>query len=219
MSTTIRCDAGNPDPAVIAEIADELEAGKIVVIPTETQYGLCLRADRDDSMEIISSVKRRNQAVKSALFVKDMVMAGRFCMVNDIAHTLAELFLPGPLTMVLPPKANQCVVCNDFASNHGFGVRISSSPIVYTLMNRLPFPVTATSANLSGNLTPPEVNRIKETFGDDVSLYIDCGPLRTKIPSTVVRVHDDDIEVVRHGLIAERDLRRHLNKGGMHGGF
>lgn len=188
-----------------------MESGAAVVMPTETQYSLSLRADRAESMDTIVRIKKRDGFLKSALFVSDMDMAKDFCRVSQLAERLAERFLPGPLTLVLPERENQSRVFTGFLSEDGFGVRLSSSPVVEAVMGRVPFAVTATSANISGKPAAMSITEIAKTLGDEVALYIDGGPCRSMTPSTVIKV-DKEVAVLRHGLMSEAEIRQFLKE-------
>ena len=213
MSRILRCDPVNPDDAVLNEAAGVLSSGGIIVIPTETQYGLAIRADRDGTLDEICRLKQREVDLKPALFVRDIDMAENFCVVNNLARQLANKFLPGPLTMVLPPIDNQIFVSRDYLSGDGFGIRISSSPVVAGIMDRVGFTVSATSANISGQQTPADLTEIEKLFGDKVALYLDAGPCRARTPSTVVKVNND-IKILRPGQISEKVIRDNLKSGG-----
>lgn len=209
MSRIIECNSTRPERQEIEEIVKELQAGQAVVLPTETQYSLSVRADRGDVLEMIGRIKKREFAQKTALFVKDMTMASRFCNISETASALARKFLPGPLTMVLPSRANQSLVDEKLASEGGFGIRISSAPIIGAVMASLDFPITATSANISGSMPHRTVHDIAEELGDLVSLYVDGGACSGRTPSTVVQV-GEELEVLRLGQIPEDELREYL---------
>lgn len=206
MSIVIACDPTAPDAEAIRRAAKTLTEGGAVVLPTETQYGLSVRADRPDAPEKIVRIKKRNKARPVALFVKDIGMAELFCEVTDTARKLAARFLPGPLTLIMPIRPGQTAAAAAFASADGFGVRISSSPIVKAVMNQVTFPVTATSANLGGNRTPVTVTEIRKELGDEVDLYLDGGQCRGLIPSTVVKA-GAQAEIVRHGVISDAEIK------------
>jgi len=212
LSRVLTCNPADPDRQTVEDAVRSLTDDHAVVLPTETQYGLAIRADRPDAPEKISRIKRRTATFPVALFVKDMRMAERFCEITDRARILADRFLPGPLTMVLPVRRGQDAAALGFASPDGFGIRISSSPLVAAIAARLDFPVTATSANLSGARTPSTVNEIKKELGDAVELYLDGGPCRGIIPSTVVRV-SDGVHVLRPGVIPEVEIISALEEG------
>ncbi|MEZ5360473.1 MAG: L-threonylcarbamoyladenylate synthase [Candidatus Zixiibacteriota bacterium] len=212
MSRTSKCLSSAPDTEVVAEIARVLTEGGAVVMPTETQYGLAVRADRANALTRICEIKKRDANLRPALFVKDLKMAETFCHISSAARLLAEQFLPGPITLVLPAISGQRVISADFISEQGVGIRISSSPLVKAVMDAVAFPITATSANQSGKITPATVDEIKKDLGDTVDLYVDGGPSRGIVPSTVVKVNDD-MEILRHGAIPEREIAAALQKG------
>jgi L-threonylcarbamoyladenylate synthase len=207
----VKCQAARPDNQVIDEIVETLTRGAAVVMPTETQYALAMRADDNDTPEKIGKIKHRPEGVRAALFVKDIKMAGRFCHLSETAEKLAKRFLPGPLTLVMPGRDGQKDVAEGFRSEYGFGIRISSSPIIMAVMDKVPFTVTATSANISGATTPAAIASITEQLAGAVRLYVDGGPCRGIVPSTVIAINGD-LEVLRHGLIAETELRRFLEE-------
>ena len=211
MSRMLTCDPVRPDISVIDEIAAALTDNSVVVMPTETQYSLSVRGDREDAPQKICAVKKRPEVVKAALFVKDLEMAQQVCTVGRAAEILASRFLPGPLTLVMPVRKDQKAVAPGFVSEDGIGIRISSSPLVRAVMDRLPFAVTATSANLSGQMTLDTAIEIKEALGETVNLYVDAGPCRGLIPSTVVKV-GEEVTVLRHGIIPEAEIRRCLEE-------
>lgn len=216
MSRIITCNPAAPDDTVIAAAVDALTAGLAVVIPTETQYGLAIRADSAAAPAAVNRIKGRPEAERSALFVKDIAMAESFCELTPLSRSLAARFLPGPLTLVLPARKDQMVVPPDFLSAFGIGIRLSSSPLVAAVMTRVTFPVTATSANRSGEIPPPTVDLIRKSLGEDVSVYLDGGPCRGLTASTVAAVNGQ-VKILRHGLIAEADIRRHLRQEGLDG--
>jgi L-threonylcarbamoyladenylate synthase len=206
VSRIVTCNPARPDEKAIAVIAEALTDGQVVVMPTETQYALAVRADRDDAGQTIRNIKKRSDDATPALFVKTIEDAEKFCLLSLAARKLAGRFLPGPLTMVVPAKPGQQVIPEDFVSTHGIGLRVSSSPLIRAVMARVRFPVTATSANISGDITPRTVDKIRETLGDSVDLFIDGGPCGGIIPSTVVHVNEA-VSLLRHGVIAETEIR------------
>jgi L-threonylcarbamoyladenylate synthase len=209
VSRIIRCNPDEPDDTVMDAAAQVLKSSGLVVLPTETQYGLAIRADQEGTLEKICRIKKREATLKPALFVKDMEMARKFCRIDEVAVELAEKFLPGPLTLVLPPRNNQSEVPPEYLSPDGFGIRISSSPVIKGIMNRVTFVVSATSANISGRPAPATVAEIERLFGDNVDLYLDAGPCRAITPSTVVRVNGA-VAILRHGQIARDVINRFL---------
>jgi L-threonylcarbamoyladenylate synthase len=211
LSRILACDPVRPDSKVIDQAATALVDGLAVVMPTETQYSLSVRADHDRALKKICAVKKRLETVKAALFIKDLEMARHFCEVNETARKLAHKFLPGPLTLILPGRKDQTVIAPGFLSADGFGIRISSSPIIAAVMERVPFAVTATSANISGREASATIADIEQSLGDSVDLYLDAGPCRSMVPSTVVKVAET-VDILRVGKISESEITRCLEE-------
>lgn len=195
------------------EVVQTLNAGGVVVMPTETQYSLSIRADSGEALKKIQKIKKREASLKPALFVRDMNMAEKFCVIGDSAKRLASSFLPGPLTIVLPGKDDQNLVPTEFRTGFGYGIRISSSPLIAAVMREMKFPVTATSANPSGEAVSSSIDSIIDAFGDEVDLYVDGGmkPSHDLTPSTVVWA-GDEVQVLRQGIIPEADIRNSVGK-------
>ncbi|MDD4053095.1 MAG: Sua5/YciO/YrdC/YwlC family protein, partial [candidate division Zixibacteria bacterium] len=89
MSRVITCNPAAPDDTAIAAVVDALTEGLAVVIPTETQYGLAIRADSDSAPAVVNRIKGRPEAERSALFVKDVAMAELFCQFTPLSRSLA----------------------------------------------------------------------------------------------------------------------------------
>lgn len=219
MHRIISCSATKPETEVLEQIEKILRDGQAVVLPTETQYSLSVRADRRDVLDQIGKIKKRDLTQKSALFVKDMEMASLFCDISETASALARKFLPGPLTLVLPERIDQKVVDSQLASDDGFGIRISSAPIIRETISRLEFPITATSANISGTMPHATINDIAEELGDLIALYVDGGRSPGRTPSTVVKFGNSEndagmLEILRPGQIPATELRNYLKELG-----
>ncbi len=130
-----------------------------------------------------------------------------FAIARDIpapARRLAEVFWPGPLTLVIAAKAGlpRALV----GADGGVGVRVSSHPIARALARRLGRPITATSANLAGQPPATTLAQARAAFGRKVKVYLEGGVLGGSPPSTVVAFDREVIEVLRIGAIPRRRL-------------
>jgi len=199
-------DPIHPDRAVLDKAAESLGRGEVVVAPTETRYGLLVRADDQKYLEILYALKGREGTKATALLVRDLDDAGALGEMTPEALALAEHFLPGPLTLVLrarrswqPPRVVDGKI----------GVRWSSSPVIRGLMAKTSAPLTATSANISGRADPESVEEIVSMFGDRISVYIDAGPL-TGRTSTVVDCSTRKARILREGAVPRAEIERVL---------
>jgi L-threonylcarbamoyladenylate synthase len=207
--TIVRVDPRNPLEAELSMTAELLRSGGLVVAPTETRYGLLIRADRPESLQRLFTVKGRSVLQPTSVFVADIAGAAKLARISESAAKLAKAFLPGPLTLVLPAAV---VWEPPLVVDGKIGIRISSSPVIAGLVARVDAPLTATSANRSGSpdlATPAEIQAV---FGAEVDLYLDGGELMNET-STVVDCTGPEIIVLRRGAIDESEIKRVLGLG------
>ena len=193
-----KIDPDNPVMSLVERAISVLESGGIVVAPTETRYGLLARADRQMPTERLMAIKQRSAGKPVAVFVGTIEMIMHYAEINPTAQMLARVFLPGPLTLVAPAIGSWGKM---IVPDRTIGIRISSSPVIQAIMERVDFPVTATSANLPGDDDNSDVVSIAATLGDRVDLYLDGGVL-LGAPSTVVDCSQDEPVILRQGAIA-----------------
>lgn len=206
----ISLDPVNPAMAPLSEAARLLQMGSLVVAPTETRYGLLARADRDDSLDRLCSVKGRSPRQPMSIFVSDPESIGRFAQLTPSAESLAKAFLPGPLTLVLPAAVRWG---EPIVIDGKVGLRCSSSPIIAGILKYVDFPVTATSANKSGAPDLATAAEISDVFQNLVDLYLDAGPLRNQT-STVVDCCGAEIVILREGAVSTAAIQAALHHSG-----
>ena len=195
-------DVAAPDLETINRAVDILKAGGLVVAPTETRYGLLGRAVKAEVVEKVYRLKKRTLSQPIAIFVGSLEMATHYAELNPPAQFLAKLFLPGPLTLVLKglPEWDSPV-----AHNGKVGIRISTAPVIQEIMERAGFPLTATSANLSGATELSSIDDISRALGAAVDLYLDGGVL-DGASSTVVDCSGDFPTILRKGAIDKKEI-------------
>ena len=194
-------------PSTLPTLLSALRNGAVLAFPTETTYGLGCDPRNRAALEKIYRIKDR-PADKSLPLVADSIeQVEKYFLLSDTAKNLAEKHWPGPLSILLTPKAE---FQKDFESimRDGFvAVRASSHPLVRELTQAYGFPLTATSANLSGQpacLAATDVESIfeNETPDRQPDLIVDGGELPPSEPSTLIKVGDDGgVTVLRQGAI------------------
>lgn len=197
-----KIDTEKPDPAVIDEAADIIKSDGVVVAPTETRYGLLARADRAGAVEKVYTIKRRNRTFPVSIFIKDLDQVGQLAEESEISLKLKDKLLPGPLTLVLNAREG---ALPQIVSGNRLGIRFSSSKVIADLMQRMEYCLTATSANLSGEVELDTVDDIARVFGDKVDMYLDAGKLAHS-SSTVVDCSDGGYKILRVGNITEHAI-------------
>lgn len=192
----------SPDQKVIEKAASLLAEGSLVVAPTETRYGLLARADRPEVLSRLYVVKGRPANLPTAIFVGELKEAEKYGYVNSAARRLAEKFLPGPLTLVIKAKNK---LEEPLVVEGKIGIRMSSAPFIQQLVHKVDFPVTATSANPSGDQDLETIEEIARAFGGKIDMYVDVGVLDNPV-STVIDVSSDSPVVLRQGAVAESEI-------------
>ena len=119
------------------------------------------------------------------------------------ARRLADAFWPGPLTIVMPARDD---IAPELAGPDGVGVRVSPNPVARALSAGIGRPITATSANLSGEAPASTLDEARAGLGEKVKVYLEGGKLTASAPSTVVAVNGNGWKMVRVGAISERQI-------------
>jgi L-threonylcarbamoyladenylate synthase len=172
-------------PAV-ARAADVIRGGRLVAVPTETVYGLAARADSDQAVAAIYRAKGRPDFNPLIVHVADLAQALALAELDAAACALAAAFWPGPLTLVVPRRADaglSAAVCAGLAT---VALRCPAHPVMRALILATGLPLAAPSANRSGGVSPTSVAHVVASLGDRVDLILDGGDCACGIESTIV---------------------------------
>lgn len=189
---------------IIGEIVAELRAGKTLVYPTETCYGLGCDATNAAAVARLFAIKQRQQDKSMLLLMADTSTAREYVRWNDTLDRLAQRYWPGPLTVVAALKPGAVLPAGVVGQDQTLAFRITSHHLAKELCQRLGRPLVSTSANLSAQQSPYEIASVLAMFTDAAAqpdLVIDAGLLPHHSPSTIVRVCGEKIEVLRQGEI------------------
>jgi L-threonylcarbamoyladenylate synthase len=199
----------SPDAGIAIALA-ALRAGEIVVYPTETFYGIAADAFAPAALERIFEIKGRDSAKTIALIAHDVAAAfaiGR--EVPEIARRLANAFWPGPLTIVMSARSG--IPDALIGPDGGVGIRVSSHPIARALAYGLGRPITATSANRSGESPARTIGEARVALGEKVKVFLEGGTLTGDAPSTVIRCGRDGWRLLRAGAIGVDEIEAALS--------
>jgi L-threonylcarbamoyladenylate synthase len=176
-----------------------LKAGELVVYPTETFYAIGADAFSSIALQQLFRVKGREPGRPVGLIAADTAMAFSVARETPIdARRLADAFWPGPLTLVLPARDD---IAPELVGADGVGVRVSPNPVARALSAGVGKPITATSANLSGEAPASTLESARAALGKKVQVYLEGGKLTASAPSTVVAVSGSGWKMVRVGAI------------------
>jgi L-threonylcarbamoyladenylate synthase len=189
----------------IATAAQLLSEGKLVAIPTETVYGLAGNALDTDAVVGIFEAKGRPRFDPLIVHVPSWENARRYLRdAPSQAETLARNFWPGPLTLLLPKQE----IIPDIVTSglDRVGLRCPDHPLTRSLLNQLPFPVAAPSANAFGYVSPTTAEHVKHQLGRKIPYILDGGPCRVGIESTIVGWEDGHPIIYRLGGIGVEQI-------------
>ncbi|KAG1649918.1 Threonylcarbamoyl-AMP synthase [Nymphon striatum] len=135
----------------------------------------------------------------------DLEMARKFGAFDDISTKLAEAFWPGPLTMVVPRLENTSLHPLAFAGLDTIGIRCPTGP-AQKVIDRCQRPLAAPSANKSGKISPTTAQNVASQFEDTDLMILDNGACRVGLESTILKVEDENITILRPGFVTEEQI-------------
>lgn len=191
--------SGDDREAVITRAADALRRGELVVLPTDTLYGVAADAFSKTGTRRIFETKRRSRRFPLPVLVRSpKQLAGLVTRVPEAAERLVAAYWPGPLTIVVHADPN---LMWDLGDNDGtVSVRMPHDDVALDLI-RAVGPLAVTSANLSGQTPAGDAHTAQVQLGEAVSLYLDDGERRSGQPSTIVDLTRAEPHVLREGAI------------------
>jgi len=197
VTEVVLADAGG-----IAQAARILESGGLVAVPTETVYGLAARADSPEAVARIYAAKGRPSFNPLIVHVSGAKQAERYAVLSDAARELIEMYWPGPLTLVLPRRAEAPLADAVTAGLPTVALRAPSHPVMHTLLSSLDFPLAAPSANRSGFISPTCAAHVLASLDGRIDMVLDGGPCEAGVESTILAVRDDGrIDELRPGPV------------------
>lgn len=186
--------------------AEALKAGDLVMLPTETVYGLAADAGQPRAVARIFEAKGRPRFNPLISHVSDAVAAERIAVFGDVARRLAEAFWPGPLTIVAPWREGSAVCDLARAGLDSVAVRVPGHARARAVLDAFGGPVVAPSANRSGRPSPTTYAHAMEETGTSVVAGLDGGPCAVGVESTVVSVLGAAVALLRPGSVTREEV-------------
>ena len=195
------------DNELIGRAVKVVERGGSLVYPTDTVYGLGVNALRIDSIERLFKIKKRPETKPVPVMVRDIEMAKQLAFVNRKTEKILNEIWPGPVTAVLEKRDIVPDILT--AGKRTVGLRIPNCQFTQALMENLEEPLTATSANFSGQ--PPltsssEVIKVFSKAYPRPDLILDAGDLPVSPPSTVLDLTGPQPKILRVGPVSKKEL-------------
>ena len=187
------------------EAAKTLLSGGLVAYPTESFYGLGAHINIDAALKKLFRTKNRPPVQPVLILVPDRESIGRYVSrIPPLAERLINAFWPGGLTIVF--DAGPMVSPLLTAGTGKIGIRLSSHPLATALAQAIAYPITGTSANLSGESPCRTAEEVAHSLGNKVDLILDGGKTSGEKASTILDVTKEPPRVLREGLISQERL-------------
>jgi L-threonylcarbamoyladenylate synthase len=203
-------DPDAPQRDAIEEAAKWILAGGLVALPTDTLYGLAADPFSTAAVARVFAAKGRAAERALPLIAADAAqVATHLGRLSATAELLAARFWPGPLTLILPAPRG---LAPDVTAGLGtVGVRVPDARVARAICAACGWPITATSANVSGEPATAQPEEVERTLGDRIDLLIDGGPTRGGAPSTIVDVTGAEPALLRQGAISWQEIQGWLD--------
>jgi L-threonylcarbamoyladenylate synthase len=183
---------------------EALARGELVVVPTDTVYGVAARPDLPGATDRLFAAKGRPRELTLPVLIGEPNAAERLGSIDDRCRRLIERFWPGPLTLVVP-RTDASVPWDLGGDRETVGLRVPDHDATRTLLGETG-PLAVTSANRSGQPTPSDCEGVRAALGDSVAVYVCDDPRPAGPPSTVVYATGPELTVLREGALDRKTV-------------
>jgi len=205
----INCE--NPEERLIKYAADQIRAGKVLGMPTDTFYGLAADPLNLRAVDSVYEIKTRSRHKPLSLLIESVDQAEELAFLPDAFHELARKFWPGPLTLIV--KASSALPLKVTANTGNVALRVPAAKIPLAVIKAAGLPITATSANLSGASECTTAAQVREQLDGRIEIIVDGGPSPRDVASTIVDLSDPTgWRIMREGAIASEEISKVLDR-------
>ncbi|WP_432091390.1 L-threonylcarbamoyladenylate synthase [Streptomyces sp. NRRL F-5630] len=206
MARRYDCDDATDRATGLREATAAVRRGELVVLPTDTVYGIGADAFSAEAVGDLLTAKGRGRNMPSPVLIgSPNTLHGLVTDFSETAWDLVDAFWPGGLTLV---ARHQPSLAWDLGETRGtVAVRMPLHPVAIELLTEFG-PMAVSSANLTGHPAPETCDAAQEMLGDSVSVYLDGGPTSGNVPSSIVDVSGEVPVLLRAGVIDAEELRK-----------
>ena len=196
----------NQKRSFINEMVHQLRAGALGIFPTDTVYGIGCDAFNTQALEMLYQCKKRSLDKPINILVSNREMVQKFtAQIHPIEQKLMDTFWPGPLTIIF--SKSKIVPERLTAGLDTIGIRMPQHPLCLDLLHHYQAPLAVSSANLSNQSPDDDLDSLLKDFNHKVAFIVNAGKLEGGIPSTIVRVENDRIHIMREGSITMHEIQ------------
>ncbi len=211
----IRINSEKPEASLVTYVAEQIRAGQVLGMPTDTFYGLAADPFNLRAVEHIYEVKSRSKHKPLSLLIESVDQAEELSKpLSEEFYSLARKYWPGPLTMIV--KAASRLPLKVTANTGNVALRVPAASIPLEVVRAAGVPITATSANVSGASECTTAEGVREQLGRLIPIIVDGGPSPRSVASTIVDLTDPDggWRILREGAISTQEIAEFLAQAG-----
>jgi L-threonylcarbamoyladenylate synthase len=210
----VKINSQTPEPSLIRYAADQIRSGQVLGMPTDTFYGLAADPFNLRAVERVYEIKSRSRHKPLSLLIEDVEQAEQLAKpLPEEFHALAKKFWPGPLTIIV--KAASKLPLKVTANTGNVALRVPNAKIPLAVVQAAGIPITATSANLSGETECTTAEAVRDQLGVRVPIIVDGGSSPREIASTIVDLTDEEArwKIRREGAISAQEISEFFAQG------
>ncbi|MCI9366449.1 MAG: threonylcarbamoyl-AMP synthase [Clostridia bacterium] len=193
----------------IKKVIDTLNKNGVVILPTDTVYGIAADASNEEAVRKIYEVKHRKFTKPCNILVSNIDMIRKVTKnVSPEEEKIMKKYFPGALTMIF--DKNDKIPNIVTANLDTIGIRMPNNKFLLELIEKYGKPIVATSLNLAGEESYTNVEKIEKTLKNNVDLIVDGGETKIGIPSTIIKIEDKKIRILREGPITKEELQKEI---------
>lgn len=181
---------------IIDDAVDCLNDDGVIIVPTDTVYGLAIRSDSELAIKKVYDIKKRKLDKRLPIVVESYDRLLKICDIDIGSIKKLHGFFPGKLTLVLKKKNSRDTVA----------VRMINNEIINKIIEKLDCPLMLTSANVSGEKTSNDISNLIDEFDGKVDMII-MGNKIGKVSSTIVEIKDGKLNLIREGEISFESIK------------
>lgn len=210
----LKINHDNPEASLVKYAAEQIRAGQVLGMPTDTFYGLAADPFNLRAVDRVYDIKTRSRHKPLSLLIDSVDQAEDLTRpLPEEFYKLARRFWPGPLTIIV--KAASRLPLKVTANTGNVALRVPAAKIPLEVIRTAGIPITATSANLSGAAECTTAEQVRDQLRDRIGIIVDGGASPREVASTIVDLTDDDARwtILREGAIPAQEISEFFAQG------
>ena len=210
----VKISSDNPEESLVRYAADQIRAGEVLGMPTDTFYGLAADPFNLRAVDRVYEIKSRSRHKPLSLLIESVDQAEELARpLPEEFYRLARRFWPGPLTVIV--KASFRLPLKVTANTGNVALRVPNAKIPLSVVKAAGIPITATSANLSGESECTSAVAVRDQLQDRISIIVDGGTSPREVASTIIDLTDEEARwrIMRGGAISSQEISEFFAQG------